>query len=411
MRTDSSQHLGSVHVEDRIRSHAVRPVLEARHGDEGSGTLIRPEKLPEAVEPFLALFRGAGYLPTDPGILQDASPFLDLGGEDIRANLFFTSDRSGAELCLRPEFTIPVCRAYLASHSHGTPARYSYAGPVFRFRAGEPDEFVQAGLESFGRHDVAAADAEILGLSLDAIAGSGGPAPVVEFGDAGLLARLLDELRLPPDWQRRLRRGLDKGERPSDILAAAPSRASDHSGVLAALAGTDAAGARALVDDLLNIAGISSVGGRSASEIAERFLGQVALRSAPPFGGEQRAVLDRFLAVAGEPDAAAVELRKLAVEARLDLTSALDIFEERNSFMAVNGINLSRVTFSGAFGRKLDYYTGFVFEAHQPGAAKMPVLGGGRYDRLATSLGSDQPVPAVGAAIYVDRLTGAGQGG
>ena len=357
-----------------------------------------------------AVLHRAGYAPIDPAIIQDASPFVDLGGEDIRASLYFTSDREGTELCLRPEFTIPVCRAYLATAQAEGPARYSCAGPVFRFRAGEPDEFVQIGLESFGRPDTAAADAEVLGLAIEAVTTTGLDPLTITFGDVGLLTRLLDVLQLPATWQRRLKRGLDKGETPASILAAAPTRATDHAGVLTALAGTDEAGARALVDDLLSIAGITSVGGRTASEIAERFLGQVALRTAPAFGREQQSVLDRYLAIQGEPDAAAADLQALMRDAQLDLGSALDLFEERISFMAVHGIDLRSVRFSGAFGRNLDYYTGFIFEAGVGGPQGSPVLTGGRYDRLAQALGSKIPIPAVGAAIWADRLGPAGQG-
>ena len=61
--------------------------------------------------------------------------------------------------------------------------------------------------------------------------------------------------------------------------------------------------------------------------------------------------------------------------------------------------------FSAAFVRDFDYYTGFVFEARdaaRPGAK--PALGGGRYDGLARRLGASEDIPAVGAAIGLDRL-------
>ncbi len=48
--------------------------------------------------------------------------------------------------------------------------------------------------------------------------------------------------------------------------------------------------------DLLSIAGITAVGGRSVGEIADRFLGQVAQGAAPDFGDERRRVLDAFFA-------------------------------------------------------------------------------------------------------------------
>ena len=76
----------------------------------------------------------AGYDRAEPEILQPAAVFLDLAGEDIRSRLYVTSDASGAELCLRPEYTIPVCLDYLASGVAGRAAAYSYFGRVFRIR-------------------------------------------------------------------------------------------------------------------------------------------------------------------------------------------------------------------------------------------------------------------------------------
>ena len=47
-------------------------------------------------------------------MLQPAAAFLDMSGEEIRGRLYLTSDLTGARLCLRPEYTIPVCLAHLA---------------------------------------------------------------------------------------------------------------------------------------------------------------------------------------------------------------------------------------------------------------------------------------------------------
>ena len=115
---------------------------------------------------LLLSFAQAGYVQAEPAILQPAEPFLDLSGEDIRKSLYLTTDASGEELCLRPDLTIPVARDYLASGRAGEPAGFSYLGPVFRHRGGQPSEFLQAGIESFGRQDRAAADAEMLALAL-----------------------------------------------------------------------------------------------------------------------------------------------------------------------------------------------------------------------------------------------------
>lgn len=357
-------------------------------------------------EALLAHLVAAGYRRAEPPILQPTSVFLDLAGEDIRGRIFLTSDASGQEFCLRPEYTIPVCRAYLASARAGREAQFSYLGPVFRFRGDVSDEFAQAGLESFGRTDREAADAEILTLALEAANEAGGPSLAVRFGDAGLFARLLDVLDLPPVWLRRIRRGLTRGQTLGQILSAPVNGTSnDHSGVLAALENVGKTEALALVEDLLSIAGISSVGGRSAGEIAERFLEQAALKAADGVSAEKRGMIEEFLAISGDPDRASRRLRALAAAAGLDLSAALDAFDARLGFIAARGIDVAALEFAAGFARNLDYYTGFVFEAQDPERTDArPIIGGGRYDRLLGTLGTKADIPAVGAAIWCDRL-------
>ena len=64
---------------------------------------------------LVGAYMRAGYARMDPPLLQPAEPFLDLSGEDIRRRMFLTTDPQGREMCLRPDLTIPVSRAYLQS--------------------------------------------------------------------------------------------------------------------------------------------------------------------------------------------------------------------------------------------------------------------------------------------------------
>jgi ATP phosphoribosyltransferase regulatory subunit len=353
-----------------------------------------------------AVLAGAHFVPIEPEILQPASVFLDLSGEDIRGRLYLTTDASGTELCLRPEYTIPVCRAYLACGQAGRSAAYSYVGPVFRFRPGESGEFRQAGIESFGRQDREAADAEILAVALEAVAVGGGSRLEVTIGDAGLFARLLDVIDVSPLWRRQLKRAFAAGKPLSSVVSPDAARVqTDHSGVLSALEKVDKKGARALVHDLLSIAGISSVGGRTAGEIAERFLDQAAFKSGAGFAAHQREIIEQFLAVSGDPDQCSASLRQLTDAANLNLNEALDCHDARINFLAARGIDVKQLHFATAFGRNLDYYTGFVFEARDPSRpAAGVIVGGGRYDQLLQALGASSEVPAVGAAIWISRI-------
>src|SRR5437660_6635890 len=145
-------------------------------------------------EGLLTSFASAGYLPAHPAILQPAEPFLDLSGEDIRKSLYLTTDASGEELCLRPDLTIPVARDYLASPRAGQPAGFSYLGPVFRYRSGKKSQFLQAGIESFGRQDRPAADAEMLALAMAAASAFGIKDVEIRTGDVALFNALIDAL-------------------------------------------------------------------------------------------------------------------------------------------------------------------------------------------------------------------------
>jgi ATP phosphoribosyltransferase regulatory subunit len=357
---------------------------------------------------LLLSFAEAGYAHAEPAILQPADPFLDMSGEDIRKSLYLTTDASGEELCLRPDLTIPVARDYLASPQAGQPAGFSYLGPVFRYRQGTPSEFQQAGIESFGRQDRAAADAEMLALGLEATAAFGLSDIEIRTGDVALFAALIEALDLYPVWKRRLMKDFNrKISLTHDLdrltLAESPVR-NEYEGVLAALAGSDRKAALALVTDLMSIAGATNVGGRSVAEIADRFLEQSTLKGGA-LPRDALVLIKRFLAISGDPDDALQQLRKLASDAKLNITAAIDEFESRIGFMAARGIDTTKTRFSTSFGRGVDYYTGFEFELHRKGNGTEPLVAGGRYDGLLTQLGSATPIPAVGFSIWIEALT------
>jgi len=361
-------------------------------------------------EALVASYERAGYARVVPAILQPAEPFLDLSGEDIRKRMYLTTAPGGGEFCLRPDLTIPVSRDYLASELAGRPAGYCYLGPVFRHRDDGPAEFLQAGIESFGRPDQAAADAEMLALALEATAHYGLMKPDIQVGDVALFASLIAGLDLPAAWKRRLVKDFNRKTNLAQdlerlVLGGANERP-EYQGVLAALAGSDPKAAHALVTDLLSIAGITAVGGRSVGEIADRFLEQSALGASAKLPRDVRGLIERFLAIGGDPDEAAADLRALAAEGNMTavLDPALDLFESRTGFLAAQGIDLKRVRFSTGFGRGFDYYTGFVFELTDPARTGDPLVAGGRYDGLLTRLGARAPIPAIGFAAWIERL-------
>ncbi|MEJ1157718.1 ATP phosphoribosyltransferase regulatory subunit [Prosthecomicrobium sp. N25] len=370
-----------------------------------------PDAIPDIdpVSDLIDLFVETGATIAQPAILQPADLFLDTAGEDIRRRLFVTTGGDGEELCLRPEFTIPVCRDYLALGPAGRKEIFAYVGPVFRQRTGELGEFQQAGIERLGEQDRATADAETLRLALDSVELFGVVDPDVLIGDEGLFSALLDALELPPAVRRRLRAlygdraRLEAGM--ETLVSGAGADLVGHAGFLGAIAGTNPEAARAVVEDLLAIAGITAVGGRTAHEIAERFLQQAALKAEGGLTREKADTIRRFLAIEGTPADAMAAAERFQREMRVDIGEAIAGFRSRLEIMDALGVPTGGLTFSAAFGRNLDYYTGFVFEIRDPDRTDgKPVAGGGRYDGLLERLGAKGPVPAVGFSMWLDRL-------
>jgi ATP phosphoribosyltransferase regulatory subunit len=251
----------------------------------------------------------------------------------------------------------------------------------------------------------------MLALGLEATTLYGLQAPEIRMGDVGLFSAFVAALDLAPAWKRRLTKDFNRKtslKHDLDQLTIATANGSqEYQGVLTALANSDPKGAHHLVTDLLSIAGIAAVGGRSVAEIADRFLEQAALNAPTRLPKETRALIERFLSIAGDPDEAAAELRALADDAQISLDAVLTLLETRTGFLAARGVNVRSIKFSTSFGRGFDYYTGVVFELHDA-RAKAALVAGGRYDGLLTRLGAPSPIPAVGFAASIEELAACG---
>jgi ATP phosphoribosyltransferase regulatory subunit len=366
----------------------------------------------ESYESLRRLLSDAGYTFVEPPVVHPASVFVELAGEDLRRRIYLTSAEDGTELALRPDYTIPVCLQHLATGPAKRRAAYAYLGPVFRMRPGESGEARQAGVESLGRTDRVAADADVLKLAFAVSTLLGVKRPRVTIGDSALFAALLDQLDLSPPWRRRLARAFGDTARLKGFIARANGKAT-ASASRSELDGATLAQVKAAVEEHFATTGLGAVGGRTAAEIAERFVEKAAL--AQGIKPRAAAALSAFLVVKDTPAKAAAALRALAKRERVDLGKALDRFEKRAAAFAAHGIDLDRLTFAADFGRRLDYYTGFVFEFRK-GKSLDPIIGGGRYDHMTALIPRSSrettarvAVPAVGFAVWLDRFAGEGK--
>lgn len=375
------------------------------------------QALEAQAQTLVAVFAKAGYEPVAPSLIQPADVFLDVVGEMLRARTYVFTDPDGAELCLRPDITVPACRLYLERHPRAdAKARYCYNGPIFRFQpaaAGpaHPREFRQAGLEFFGDTAREKADAEVLALLMSALRSAGLERKRLRIGDVGLFHALLGALPMPERWRQRLRHRFWRpaafrqeltrlASLPGELVSRLPAD------VQTLLDPNNPKGTSRAIARYLDQNGIELFGARTLDEITGRLLENVVDARSEPLARETVDLIDSYLKVSAPARAAGARLRDLMTSRGVNIDAALDVYHRRLEKISATGIDLSAMEFSADFGLKIEYYTGFVFEVTVPDRlpADTPVAGGGRYDGLLKAVGAPRDVPAVGFSIHTERL-------
>jgi ATP phosphoribosyltransferase regulatory subunit len=365
---------------------------------------------------WLDVFKTYGAERIEPAIVQPADAFLDRMGEDLRRRTYVFTGPGGSELCLRPDLTIPTCQTYLARTPNADrPAKLSYAGPVFRHNPKEPNkpgQTTQAGLENINAANPAAADSEALVLTDNALARAGMKNVDVTLGDLSIFSNLLEALGIAPQRAERLRRHVWRPAYLNQLLNRLTGEAETHNAFLAQVGTLPPEQARAVVNDALALGGIKPIGTRTIDEITDRFLEQAADASSARLPRNVADAIASYLGVRVPASQAVDALRKLARTAGVSLDPSIAALDRRLGLIERHGFSLARATFAAEFGRNMEYYTGFVFEFRVP-AVPASLAGGGRYDNLLTALGAPRTAPAVGLAIYGERVLAArrAQGG
>ncbi len=361
-------------------------------------------KLPAFAAELSGLLAARGTERVDTAVIQPAEPFLDMAGEDLRRRIFMTESETGASLCLRPEFTIPVCLRHIETAT-GTPRRYSYLGEVFRQRREGPNEFYQAGIEDLGDAATDAADSRAIGDALDILAALlPGRAITTILGDQAVFEAVVGALGLPSGWQKRLIHAFGNMAQLETWLTrlAEPQPVTGLTDeVRSLLEAGDETALIGWIDRTMAATGYSTNASRSPEDIARRLKQKLALAKTR-LDPAKIAILRRFLSLSVPLSEAPAALDGFAAGAGLDLGSALNGFRERVAALARLGVETGSITYRAAFGRPLDYYTGLVFEMTDASGAVL--AGGGRFDRLLTLLGAERPIPAVGFALWLDRI-------
>ncbi len=360
-----------------------------------------------------AVFERLGGGVIDPPGLMPALLPLELSGEAVRARLCIFADAYGQEFALRPDLTLPVALAEIearrAGHTGESLRRYNARAWRLARSAEDPVEFVQIGFERFGAPASAQTDAEAFAAVLDAARVSGVDPDRIRLGDLAIFPAFVDALDLAPETAQAVKRAFRQQGGVQALISGAGDGDLRGGQLARQLRGADAMDAEAIVMDMLALSGVTPVGERGVDEIAERLAAkgsQAGARAVPQAAGE---VLSAVLAIDETPEKAVEALTALARKAGrfAPLEQAIESLKDRLEAISEGGSTLAAdARFSAAYGRRFNYYDGFLFELFATGAGEhRPFGAGGRYDGLLGRLSRGEvSSSAVGGVVRPDRL-------
>jgi len=284
---------------------------------------------------FRASARSHGFEEYDSPVLEHEELYTRKQGEDITQQLYNFEDKGGRRVALRPEMTPSLARMVMArAGAMPTPIKWFSIPQCWRYertQRGRGREHYQWNVDIWGS-DAVQADAELLSVL------------VSFFEGVGLNA---DDLVIAISSRKVLEEVLGSLGISGDTFAAT-----------------------CIIVDKMD---------KLPADVVEEQLSEQGLDS-DAIGTIRSTLglsdLDSLASALGEGSEAVAELATL-----FDLIDSYGIADW--------------VAFDASVVRGLAYYTGPVFEAHDRGGKLRAICGGGRYDRLLSSLGGND-MPATG---------------
>jgi ATP phosphoribosyltransferase regulatory subunit len=364
----------------------------------------------EVLTAIRAPFEAFGGVRIDAPVMQPLSLLLDLAGETMRPRLLVVQTDGGEAAALRPDFTIPVVQAHIASGQ--ARGRYHYEGKAFRVPpagSGRAAEFLQIGAELFGPPtDEASENAALAALAWYAASAGGRKDLSLLMGDVGLFDAFIRAIGTPAAVATRLTRAFADGRsvqaeltRAQGAAPAAPAGSGRLAGLLSDLPEAEAA---AVLEELWRLAGIQPVGGRSPGEIVHRLIERSADDRGPRLSKAEADLIGRYLALTGTPRQVLDKVESLAYEAKAEFDLQLQPWVRQLKALATAGVPESALTLATGFARPFGYYDGVLFEVRSAALGpERPLAAGGRYDGLLAKLGGKGEPGAVGCIVRPAR--------
>ncbi len=343
-------------------------------------------------EKILRSVKSKGFKYIELPSVIEANHIVQRSGENFRKFMFSFIDINGKELCLRPDLTIASCLRYLDENLKGK-EKIFYSGQAYRKVQNKKDSIIrnQVGFEIIGSKDEKNDDKEIINTSLESLQSIKYTTGTLTIGNVEIFNLLISKLNIPKRWKLRLIRHFWREKYFNDLL----KRLETNSDVDPTIVEIDKKRYfKMLKEDLSKF-----IAGRSINEILKRFDNKIRDPRGASKGKNVSQIIKNFLKIKCPINKAAAELNKFFKKNKINL-----VVDQKYFPTSKNKISKLNVVFSASFGRQLEYYTGMVFKIDIKFKSKnRNIINGGRYDKLISDLGSEEQIPAVGAALNLSN--------
>ncbi len=353
---------------------------------------------------LLTQFQKHGYHLIEVPLVEQTDLYLRKSGEDIVTQMYDFVHQN-RRLCLRPEMTASVIRAYIEHCPTLEPQKLCYAGAVFRYDLNlSYRQFTQVGVELIGMNS-AIADAEVIYtacLSLDKL---GIANYQVVMGHMGVLLQFLRNLDLSDRLISLLLASMNLLDQPNgkallieqlrENYPLAPS-----AGALADLFNTmDTATARNSILKLLESLRIELNGNRDPQEIADRLINKLKQKDQTTKITKAVEFMADLSQLRGAPHTTLKQAEQLLADYGINAQPLTELWSITD---LLTQFGIGEICLDLGLHRDLQYYTGMIFEIENTQVGRLG--GGGRYDDLIQTLGGKQATPATGFSLQLEAI-------
>ena len=225
------------------------------------------------------------------------------------------------------------------------------------------------------------------------------------LGDVSLFSILIDVLDIPIIWKDQLKAKFWNDKNFKILLDELTVKKKVNNKLFQKISNLDSDTAEIFVRDTIGLLENQSPVGRSLKEITQRLIKKSQEIKTDPLSKPTVKLIKEFLSISDKPLQALKKLRSISKNIDSRLNSQIDSMSERIEMMLDLKVDIKNSILSVEKGRMVEYYTGFLFDFNSSDLRNdLNIAGGGRYDDLINSVSDENNIPAVGAAINLDRL-------